>query len=275
MKIYPLYSSSSGNLFCLEDNNTNILIDVGVSYKNIVSALKGINKSFDDIDGILITHEHSDHCKGINLIAKKHNSIPIYTCSGTKTVITKNFNDKGITDNIVPIKYNELFNIANLNITAFKTSHDALEPCGFNINNGDKTFSLITDSGFVDDNILSYLYNSDYIVLESNYDKVMLEYGNYPFKLKSRIKSDFGHLSNDDASDIIINVLENSNKDYTSFLISHLSYNNNTLDVAKYTIFDNLNNYINSNIDKTNKDIKDSYSINFASRDMSFEEYEI
>lgn len=264
MKIYPLFSSSSGNLFCLEDNNTNILIDVGVSYKNIDLALKGINKSFDDINGILITHEHTDHCKGVNMIAKKHNNIPIYTCAKTKKMISLEFKEKNISDNIVEIQYDTKFNINNLTILPFKTSHDATQPCGFNISNEDKQLTFATDLGFVSDNIFNHLYNSDYIVLESNYDKVMLEYGSYPYNLKSRIKGNSGHLSNDDASDVIIDVLEKSITPTTSFLMSHLSSNNNTVQIAKDTIFSSLNNYNFNN-----------YSIEFASKDLSFEGYDV
>ena len=259
MKIFPLYSSSSGNLYLIENNDTNILIDVGVSYKNINNALININKSFEDISAILITHEHIDHIKGINMICKKHD-IPIYTCNKTKKYIESLLEEKNITSNITTIKYDESFKINDLEITPFETSHDALEPCGFHILNNDKTLTFATDLGYVSDNIMNYLFNSDYIVLEANYDDIMLEYGPYPFHLKSRIKSSKGHLSNIDSANVIKNVLEN-NKD-SKFLIGHVSSNNNTIELAKQTIFDNLNNNGFNN-----------YNISFATKDISYEEY--
>ena len=259
MKLFPFYSSSSGNLYCLEHNNTNILIDVGVSYKNIVSALNSINKSFDDISAILITHEHIDHVKGVSMISKKHN-IPFYTCEKTKEYLENLLNDKNIPSTIQTICYDKEFKINDLTISAFETSHDAAQPCGFHIKCNDKKLSFATDLGQVSDNIMNYLFNSDYIVLESNYDKTMLDFGPYPFHLKSRIKSSLGHLSNDDTANVIKQVLTNNSN--SRFLIGHLSSNNNTYEIAKQTIFDELNNngYL-------------SYDINFATKDFSFEEY--
>ena len=258
MKIFPLYSSSSGNLYCLEHNNTNILIDVGVSYKNIVSALSGIDKTFSDISAILVTHEHTDHIKGINMICKKHN-IPIFTCEKTKEYIENLLNEKNICNTITSISYDKMFKINDLAITPFETSHDAAQPCGFHIVCDTKTLSFATDLGYVSNSIMNYLFKSDFIVLEANYDKTMLDYGPYPFHLKSRIKGNKGHLSNDDTSNVIQEILNNHP---SKFLLGHVSSNNNTIELAKQTIFDDLNN----------NGYKD-YDISFATKDVSFEEY--
>ena len=259
MKIFPLYSSSSGNLYLLEDNTTNILIDVGVSYRNINNALSNINKTFDDISAILITHEHSDHIKGINMICK-HHDIPIYTCSKTKKYIENILKEKNISCDITAIKYDKSFKINDLTIIPFEISHDAVEPCGFHIISEDKKISFATDLGVVNNTIMNYLFDSNYIVLEANYDNVMLEYGAYPFHLKARIKGNKGHLSNTDTANVIKDVLTN-NQD-SKFLIGHVSSNNNTIELAKQTIFDELNNNGFNN-----------YNISFATKDVSYEEY--
>lgn len=257
MIIYPLFSSSKGNLFYLEDNETKLLIDVGVSYKSVKTALESIDKSIDDIDAILITHEHTDHIKGLQVLTKNH-TIPIFTCIKTKEYLESILAKADLNG----LYYEESFKINNLEITPFETSHDALMPCGFYINNGSQSLSFATDLGFVSDNILKYLEKSDYIVLESNYDNIMLDYGSYPYNLKKRIKSDTGHLSNVDTANVIHSLITNYPE--KRFLLSHLSENNNTMNVACDTITCHLND----------KGIN-NFNINFASSTLSCEGYEI
>ncbi len=259
MKLFPLYSSSSGNLYCLEHNDTNILIDVGISYKNICLALESINKTIDDVTAILITHEHTDHTKGINMICKKH-SIPIYTCKKTKEYLDSILDSKNIPSTILPIEYNKLFKIDDIEVIPFETKHDAVEPCGFKISDGISNLTFATDLGIVTENVMNYLSGSDYIVLEANYDNIMLEYGPYPFSTKHRIKSNLGHLSNEDSAHVIASLLEKNNN--TRFLLSHISSNNNTHALAKTTITSHLDNLGFGN-----------YELNVASKDLSLEEY--
>lgn len=187
MKIFPLYSSSKGNMFCLEEKDTLILIDIGVSFKNILAALKGINKSIEDVSAILITHEHSDHIKGIETLCKSTN-IPIYTCYKTKEYLEDLLKSKDINSNITGLDYGQVFNINDLEITPFKISHDAIMPCGYFISNHDTAITFATDLGYVSKRILEYIEVSNFVVIESNYDDIMLEYGKYPFNLKYRIR---------------------------------------------------------------------------------------
>jgi phosphoribosyl 1,2-cyclic phosphodiesterase len=126
MTINPLYSSSSGNLFLLEDNNTNILIDVGVSYKKICEALKGLDKQISNLSAVLITHEHTDHIKGLDTFCKNNPNVPIYATNLTANYLRESFNN---IYNIIDIYYEETFKINDISITAFETSHDALMPC--------------------------------------------------------------------------------------------------------------------------------------------------
>ena len=262
MNIYPLYSSSKGNMFCIESKNTSILIDVGVTYKNIVLALEGINKKTQDISGILITHEHSDHIKGLPLLCKNNPDIKIYTTEKTKLYLQELLCEKNILANITGLDYGDIFSIGDLEITVLETSHDAVMPCGYNIKDDKSTLTFATDLGYVSDKMQEYLNASTCNVLESNFDKIMLDYGKYPASIKNRIRGNFGHLSNEDTARAVYTTLS-YNQD-AKFILSHLSENNNTQPLAQDTIFTYLkeNNILNPDI-------------SFASKELSFERYEI
>lgn len=259
-KIHPLYSSSSGNMFHIESGNTNIIIDAGVTYKAMIDGLKSINKDIADISAILITHEHIDHIKGLPLLCRK-NDIPIYTCCKTAIYIDELLNEKNIKHDILNIKYGQAYKIGNIEFSPFETSHDAVMPCGYRINDSTKTISFATDLGYVSDDVMEALKGSDFSILESNYDSAMLSFGKYPYNLKSRIKSNFGHLSNDDAAYTMKKLYENGTN---RFLLSHLSTNNNNTLLAKQTI---EQQFVSSNIDDSSLDF------NFASKELSCEEY--
>ena len=125
INIHPLYSSSSGNMFHIGSEKTDILIDAGVNYKAINDALVGIDKKVDDISAVLITHEHTDHIKGLTLLCRKH-KIPIFACGKTADYIKEMLDEKNITSDIYKISYGQPFKIHDFDITAFETSHDAL-----------------------------------------------------------------------------------------------------------------------------------------------------
>lgn len=267
MKIYPLYSSSSGNMFCLETENSNILIDCGVSYKAACEGLKSINKSIDDITSIIITHEHSDHIKGLPLLIKK-NDIPIYTCDKTaefiRQLLIKNKTSSEKLKNIFEVDYNMPFKINDLEITPFEISHDAVKPCGYMISDEKKILTFATDLGYVSDQNYEYMQQADFLVLESNYDTAMLNYGPYPYPLKQRIASSLGHLSNDMTANTVSNLVEKQGK--SNFLFAHLSQNNNMKDIAQQTIEAKL---------KLNDINADDINLNFASKTLSCEAYQI
>ncbi|MDF2865194.1 MAG: putative hydrolase [Clostridia bacterium] len=246
-------------MFYLENNDTSILIDVGVSFKSVCQALESIGKNIEDIDAVLITHEHTDHIRSLPLLCK-NNKIPIYTCIKTKKYLDEYLETKKVNGIINGLEYNQTFKIKDLEITTFETSHDAIMPCGFYISNGLQSLAFATDLGYVSDTILDYLKKADYVVLESNYDNIMLEYGKYPYNLKKRIASDVGHLSNKDTACILNSLLSlNPNK---KFLLSHLSENNNTINIACDTITSHL---------KENG--LDNFDISFATQDLSCEGY--
>ena len=262
MNIYPLFSSSKGNMFLIESKSTSILIDVGVTYKNICLALEGINKKISDISAILITHEHSDHIKGLPQLCKNNPEINIYTTEKTKLYLQEMLCEKNILANIHGLNYNDTFNINDFTITVIETSHDAVMPCAYNITDGKNVITFATDLGYISDNMQQYLNNSNCNILESNFDKIMLEYGPYPSTVKSRIRGDHGHLSNDDTAKAICETLTSNPS--SKFILSHLSENNNTMELAKDTIFSFLKD---NNIENPD--------ISFATQDLSFERYEL
>lgn len=258
--IHPLYSSSSGNMFHIASSSTNILIDVGVSYKAINEGLKSIGLTIKDIDAILITHEHSDHIKGLPLICRKHD-IPIYACGDTAKFLKEELDNKNILSNIIPIHYDSPFKIKDITIYPFETSHDAAMPCGYKISDDTSSITFATDLGYISNDVMDKLVESDYTILESNYDEAMLEFGKYPFLLKRRIKSVTGHLSNDACGQAVAQLAKQG---HNRFLFAHLSENNNNEELAKQTIESILcQNGIDPN----------QIELNFASKSLSSEEY--
>lgn len=228
MQISALGSGSSGNCFYIENqkNNSAILVDAGLSAKQIVSRLEPIGKSPELIKGIFLTHEHTDHIRGADVLARQFN-IPIFA---TKSTIQGSFICSN-EDLINPIKNNETLSLAGMDILAFSKSHKAADPISFSIKK-DKTLSIITDAGFACENVISAVSNSDFLCIESNHDEKMLTEGPYPYFLKQWIRSDIGHLSNKQAA---LCVLEHAPAKLHNVILSHLSKENNTPEVALKT----------------------------------------
>jgi len=199
MKITVLASGSKGNCTYIEGDSGALLIDAGLSAKEILKRLDEAGGSQDLIRGILLTHEHSDHMKGIDVLARKLN-VPVYATQGTLW----QFEEKRRSDAPVelnPCKKNETVTIDGFNISSFSTYHDACDPCGFSIGENGMKVTYCTDTGRICGRMLENLKNSDYIILESNHCPRMLENGPYPRFLKERIRDqNRGHLSNSLAS---------------------------------------------------------------------------
>ena len=262
INIHPLYSSSSGNMFHIGSEKTDILIDAGVNYKAINDALVGIDKKVDDISAVLITHEHTDHIKGLTLLCRKH-KIPIFACGKTADYIKEMLDEKNITSDIYKISYGQPFKIHDFDITAFETSHDAVMPCGYRINCKDTTLSYATDLGYMSNEVFENLQNSDFVVLESNYDETMLDFGKYPYPLKRRIKGNEGHLSNYESASTVARL---ARQNESNFVLAHLSENNNNTDLARST-FEEVLTKNDIDINKIN--------LSFASKNLSTEVFKI
>ena len=231
-----LYSGSSGNSLFVETENTKILVDAGMSCKKIEEALHSIEVDPSSINAILVTHEHSDHIKGISTISKKFD-IPIFATKETFDAMpshTQKLSEK----NINYFNPHEKFCINDLKILPFSIPHDAANPCGFNIIKDKNQISIATDIGHMTKDILNHLEGSEFILLESNYDTEVLKCCSYPFMLKSRIASDKGHLSNTMAGKTISYLSKNSN--LNTAMLGHLSKESNFPELAYQTVVDEL-----------------------------------
>lgn len=235
LKFCSLYSSSSGNCLLVKSDCTNILIDAGVSLKKIEVALESISVDITKISAILITHEHSDHIKSVGNLSKKYN-IPVYSNKETWSVLTDE-KEKISLDNQKVFKLSQEFSIGDLKIFPFSIPHDAINPCGFNIFNDRQKISIATDLGHIDNNLLAYLKNSSFIMLESNYDSEVLKCCSYPYMLKSRIASPTGHLSNSTAGKVISNLV---NFGLKSVMLGHLSKESNFPELAYQSVINEL-----------------------------------
>lgn len=232
MKITVLSSGSKGNATLIENNNINILIDAGITLKELE---RRINKNNVHIDIILITHAHIDHIKGLKTIYKKY--LPIVY---TRSLEVENLN-------LCPTYFlEEKTYIDNLEITTFNLSHDS-DSVGFIIKdlNKNKELVYITDTGYINKKVLSIISNKDVYIIESNHDIEMLMHGKYPFFLQQRILSDKGHLSNNDCARYLTKLIGNHT---STIVLAHLSEENNNPDIALETL--------NSKLSKSNLKIE-------------------
>ena len=231
---YSLYSGSSGNSLLVQTENTNVLIDAGVSSKKIETALNKLDLNPEKIDGILITHEHSDHVQGLGTFAKKYN-LPVYVNQKTLDAMPKQ--KEKIEKNVNLIKIEEKFEINDLQIKPFAIPHDAANPCGFNICKENNKISIATDIGHMTNGIIKNLEDSSFVLIEANYDPEVLMYSKYPYPLKNRIAGPTGHLSNQSAGKTISYLLKSGLK---QAMLGHLSKESNFPELAYKTVMEEL-----------------------------------
>jgi phosphoribosyl 1,2-cyclic phosphodiesterase len=222
-----LSSGSSGNCYYLGSETHGILIDAGISATSIRKFLKEMGISIHAIMGILVTHKHSDHVRGLEVLTRKYN-IPIYTTQKIrKSIISPKSNLS--RDNLREIDLQKEFHLAGLNIVAFPVHHDAPETIGFHVSYGNKKITIVTDLGHICETAAEYIKAANLLVIESNYDEQMLVNGQYPYFLKARVKSDHGHLGNHQTAAFLA---ENISDNLTHICLAHLSKNNNTPEIA-------------------------------------------
>jgi len=230
VRFCSLFSGSSGNCIFVSDEKTRILIDVGLSGVRIIEALNSIGESPSDISAILITHEHSDHTKGVGILSRKFN-IPIYANNGTWGGMRRELG-KLNPDNIKVFDTNIEFMVGDIGVKPFTIPHDAAEPVGYSFHIGNKKVTSATDIGHMNNTLLGELKNSDLLLLESNHDIEMLKVGPYPYYLKQRILSNHGHLCNEMAGKVVSYLAEQGTK---RFVLGHLSKENNFPELAYQT----------------------------------------
>lgn len=222
-----LYSSSSGNSFLFSDGDTSILFDAGVSMKKISEALSKFNLSFDDISAIFVSHEHTDHTKALEAISKKY-SIPIHAKYRCGKEIASTGSTK-LLSNLYLHESDYSVTIGKYTISSFKTPHDSNDSAGYTIIGNCHKYGIATDCGCLNDVVIQNLIGSDAVIIEANHDVSMLKNGPYPEFLKSRILSDYGHLSNENCAKLAQKLYEGGTK---NFILAHLSKQNNLPSLA-------------------------------------------
>lgn len=231
LRLSVLASGSTGNAVYVETDEHSFLVDAGLSGKQMEALFQKIQRDIRDLSGILVTHEHSDHIKGVGVLARKY-KIPVYANEKTWTAM------KGLIGEI-PSDLQFVFpmesvkSFGSLDIESFGVSHDAAEPMFYIFHKNSKKVVIITDTGYVSERMKGIIKNADVYVFETNHDVQMLRMGKYPWNVKRRILSDVGHMSNEDAALAISDVIgERTKKIY----LAHLSQDNNMKELANMTV---------------------------------------
>lgn len=235
MRLCSIASGSSGNCIYTGTDHTHLLIDTGISKKRIEEGLKELDVKGEELNGILITHEHSDHIQGLGVMCRKYH-VPIYATKGTIDGIRSCKTLGAIPDELFHvIQVDQKFSVGDMTVCPFEISHDARQPCAYRIDCADqnKSVAVATDLGIYDDYIVDHLKNLDALVLEANHDIHMLEVGPYPYPLKRRVMGEKGHLSNELSGRLLCDILHENLKNVT---LGHLSKENNYAELAYETV---------------------------------------
>ena len=245
MRIVNLSSGSEGNLTYIETEDTKILLDDGLSAQKTIEKLKQISVTPTEINAIVVSHEHSDHTKGLDVLSSKYN-IPVFAHEKVWIGLDEKLKNVSLKNRKV---FDDKFNIKDLIISPIEVPHDV--PCyGFSFEKDNKKISFVTDLGHLNDKILENMFKSRLIYIESNYDKEMLYNGTkYPFSLKRRIDGPNGHLSNIDSAEAVERLAYGGTR---QFVLAHLSKENNTPSIA----FSTLCSCLSKNNIQEGKDIK-------------------
>ena len=223
-------SGSKGNATLVIYKSTVILIDMGIPFVRLEEGLKEVNKTFEDINGAIFTHNHTDHISGVKFLSPKK----MYGLKGTLSSLAN------VIELFVPFK------IGELEITPIKTSHDAINPCGFFIKGGDETLVYMTDTGCFCEENLPLIKNPTYLIIESNHDIQMELKTNRSYALKQRIISDEGHLCNEDSAIAACEIIGERTKE---IVLAHLSEEANTPELA-LKAYEKIFKHFNMNINK-------------------------
>lgn len=232
----PLASGSKGNCALLTTHSTKILIDLGISKTSLINRLRLLSVSLEEIQGIFISHEHTDHIGGLKSTLKEYNIPVVCNLETAKKILSF----LSFVPNFKIIKTHEPFLFYDLLVTSFNTFHDAVDPIGFTFQKGNIKFGFCSDIGQISSLVEYYLSGSHYLYIEANYDPVLLSQSNRALIYKQRTMGKFGHLSNQECAKFI-KVLAEQN--LISIYLGHLSQECNTPDLAKQTVLKELTSF--------------------------------
>jgi phosphoribosyl 1,2-cyclic phosphodiesterase len=229
-----LCSGSTGNSIYVETEQAKVLIDAGVSGKQVINSLAELGVDAKELDALLVTHEHSDHVRGVGVLARKleKENLQVYATQGTWDGMGKYTGE--IAEGAKNVfASDDALSFGDLKIEPFSISHDANDPVGFCFYNGETKLTLATDLGYVPDRVKRSIEGADAYIFEANHDVEMLRVGPHPWNVKKRILSDKGHLSNEVAGDALTEVLSGNSRDV---YLAHLSPDNNMPEIAEITV---------------------------------------
>lgn len=233
MRLCSIASGSSGNCIYIGDEHTHLLVDTGISKKRVEQGLSELGIKGDELDGILVTHEHIDHIQGLGVFCRKYKT-PVFATKGTIEGIKECSSLGKLPEGILhEINVDERFRLGELAVCPFAISHDARQPSGYRIESGKKAVAVATDLGTYDSYIVENLKKLDAVVLEANHDVHMLEVGPYPYPLKKRVMGELGHLSNELSGRLLCDILHDGLR---SVVLGHLSKENNYAELAYETV---------------------------------------
>lgn len=241
MKLSSISSGSKGNCILVENEDTALLVDAGISKKKIEEGILHFQRKPEDIDGILITHEHSDHIKGLGVFLRKY-PVPVYATEKTiDYVLHSSSVGKVDSDLFFAIEKNKSFDLKNLIVSPLQISHDAVDPVCYRFDEDsvhNKSCAIVTDLGEMTEGLVNALQELDGILVESNHDVRMLQMGPYPYNLKQRIWGDKGHLSNEACGNFINKIISER---LQKIVLGHLSQENNYPELAFQAVRNEIN----------------------------------
>jgi phosphoribosyl 1,2-cyclic phosphodiesterase len=222
LSIASLNSGSNGNCYYVGNEHEAVFVDAGLSCRETEKRMKRLGLPMDRVRAVFISHEHTDHIRGVDMLARKY-QLPVY---GSAATLRKIYNNGY---KAVPFGSGEQVPVGSLSVKAFPKKHDAVDAHSFTVNGNGVTIGIFTDLGRVCDNLISHFKECHAAFLEANYDEVMLDQGRYPHFLKQRIRGGQGHLSNREALDLM---LAHKPTAMSHILLAHLSKDNNNPELA-------------------------------------------
>lgn len=230
-----LASGSSGNSLYIESNKKRILVDAGLSGKKITSLLDEVGRKPEDLDAILVTHEHRDHIHGVGVLARKY-KLDVYANTKTWQAMDPIIGNVAVEQKHI-FEMGKVLTLGDLDIESFGVSHDAAAPQFYRFHKDGKSFVMLTDTGYCSDHVRGIIKGADAYLVESNHDLEMLRMGPYPWSLKQRILGDRGHLSNEDGALVMTDILTDNTK---RVYLGHLSKENNLKELAHLTMVNTM-----------------------------------
>ncbi|PWU70057.1 MBL fold metallo-hydrolase [Gracilibacillus dipsosauri] len=238
MHFSVLASGSTGNAFYIGTEKEKILVDAGLSGKELTRLFHQIQVDPAELSRILVTHEHSDHIKGLGIFARKHR-LPIYANEKTWKAMDQAIGKIDLDQKFI-FKMEETKSFGDIDVESFAVSHDAAEPMFYTFHHNGKKVALVTDLGYVSERIKKTVEGADALIFEANHDVEMLRMGRYPWSVKRRILGDTGHVSNEDCALALRDIIDDQTK---RIYLAHLSKDNNMKDLARMSVEHGLSEY--------------------------------